>query len=60
MQFFPTFKGHIVDYAKRQVRKIPSEKGIPSSYISFDSSQGKKMHKEFIALYKFALRKLNK
>lgn len=58
--FKPIFKGYIVDDAAQRFRKITSHKGEPSTYIPFDSPKGRKMRKEFIALCKFALRKVDK
>lgn len=59
MKLLPTFKGYIVDEAAQRFRKVTTSKGKPSTYIPFNSSQGQKMRKEFIAYYKFALRKVN-
>jgi hypothetical protein len=58
MKLLPTFKGYIVDEPAQRFRKIPTKKGEPSKYISFDSPQGQKMRKEFIALCNYALRKV--
>jgi hypothetical protein len=52
----PVFKGYIVDDAVQRFRKITTNKGEPSTYIPFDSPEGKKMRKEFITLCKDALR----
>ena len=60
LPFKPIFKGYIVDDAARRFRKITTNKGEPSTYIPFDSPKGRKMRKEFISLYKDALRKVYK
>jgi hypothetical protein len=56
----PIFKGYIVDDAAQRFRKITANKGEPSTYIPFDSPEGRKMRKEFIALTKYALKKVYK
>src|SRR5687768_12382827 len=58
--FKPVFKGYLVDDAAQRFRKITTNKGEPSTYISFDSPQGRKMRNEFISLCKYALRKVYK
>ena len=55
----PIFKGYIVDDAAQRFRKVTTTKGETSTYISFDSPEGRKMRKEFISLVKYALRKVH-
>ena len=54
--FKPIFKGYIGDDAAQRFRKITHNTGEPSTYIPFDSPEGRKMRKEFISLCKYALR----
>jgi hypothetical protein len=56
MQFLPTFKGYLVDEAMQRFRKLPRRKGEPSEYIPFASPQGQKMLREYVAVYKEAMR----
>jgi len=56
----PVFKGYIVDDAAQRFRKITTNKGEPSTYIPFDSPQGRKMRHEFISLCKYVLRNVYK
>jgi hypothetical protein len=58
--FKPVFRGYIVDDAAQRFRKITTNKGEPSTYIPFDSPEGRKMRNEFISLFKYALRKVHK
>jgi hypothetical protein len=55
MQNLPIFKGYFVDDAAQRFRKITANKGEPSTYIPFDSPEGRKMRKEFLSLVKYAL-----
>jgi hypothetical protein len=58
--FKPIFKGYIVDDAALRFRKITTSKGQPSTYIPFDTPEGRKLRKEFISLYKYALQTVHK
>ncbi len=56
--FKPTFKGYFVDDAAQRFRKITTNKGEPSTYIPFNSPEGRKMRNEYLSLFKYALRKV--
>jgi hypothetical protein len=56
MHNLPIFKGYFVDDAAQRFRKITAHKGEPSTYIPFDSPEGRKMRKEFLSLVTYALR----